>query len=67
MNATTTLLSVKIVLARIGISKATLKRLWKAGKGPERIHLGRRALISEAALQCWLASNAEQPARAAQA
>jgi predicted DNA-binding transcriptional regulator AlpA len=64
---TTTLMSVKILLARIGISKATLKRLLAAGKGPERIRLGKRVLVSEAALQCWLASNTEQPAPAAQA
>ena len=61
------LISVKSFLAHAGISKATLKRLWKAGEGPARTTIGRRVLISESAAARWLQTRTEQPAQAAQA
>jgi predicted DNA-binding transcriptional regulator AlpA len=56
------LIPIKTFLAKAGISKATLRRLWLDGRGPERVRIGRRVLISESAAARWLASRTEQPA-----
>lgn len=45
--------SSKEIAAALGISSATLYRLWQHGKGPQFFHIGRRRLISAEAMEAW--------------
>jgi len=46
--------SVHDFCAATGISRAFLYDLWRQGRGPKRIHIGSRVLISHEAALAWL-------------
>jgi len=53
------LISLKTFRAQTNLSKATLTRLFAAGRGPARTTIGRRVLISVRAAQVWLDAHTE--------
>jgi predicted DNA-binding transcriptional regulator AlpA len=48
--------SVAEVCSAAGIARATLYAEWKRGRGPRKLKLGKRTLITREALADWLAS-----------
>lgn len=46
--------SVDEICSLVGVSRAFIYALWRQGKGPARLKIGTRTIVTAAALDAWL-------------